>query len=137
MTASNVAVIRALYDAFGAGDIPGALGQMDPNIVWNEAENFPYADENPYVGPEAVLNRVFGRCASEWDGFAVEISTLFDAGDHVIATGRYRAVWPSTGRTMHPQIVHIWTLADGKVVSFQQHVDTLDVALARGVVAPI
>ena len=133
--ASNVAVIRALYDAFGAGDVAGALGQMDPEIVWNEAENFPYADGNPYVGPQAVLDGVFARCGSEWDGFAVEIGSLLDAGDHVVATGRYRGAWPSTGRAMNPQIVHIWTLANGKAVRFQQHVDTLDVALARGAVA--
>ena len=135
MSTRNVAVIRTLYDAFAAGDIPTALSQMDPEIVWNEAENFPYADGNPYVGPQAVLNGVFGRCASEWDGFSVEISTLIDAGDHVVAAGRYRGAWPSTGRTMNPQIAHIWTLADGKAVRFQQHVDTLAVALARGVVA--
>jgi hypothetical protein len=37
---------------------------MDPSIEWNEAENFIYADRNPYVGPQAVLEGVFTRLGS-------------------------------------------------------------------------
>ena len=132
MSAENVAVIRSLYDAFERGNIPQALSVMSPDIVWNEAENFPYADGNPYVGPEAVLNGVFARCATEWDGFGVVMETLLDAGDHVVASGRYRGTWPATGRAMTPQVVHIWRMAQGKAVAFQQHIDTLGVARAMG-----
>ena len=70
MSQADVALIRAIYDAFAAGDVPGVLGRMSPDIVWNEAENFPYADGNPYLGPEAVLTGVFARIGAEWDGFA-------------------------------------------------------------------
>ena len=34
---------------------------FDPEIVWNEAESIPYADRNPYVGPQQVAEGVFGR----------------------------------------------------------------------------
>ena len=40
----NAALIRAIYAAFAAGDIAGVRSRMAPDIVWNEAENFPYAD---------------------------------------------------------------------------------------------
>lgn len=132
MSAQNVDAIQTLYEAFGAGDIPTALSVMSPDIVWHEAENFPYADGNPYVGPEAVMNGVFARCATEWDGFGVVMETLLDAGDHVVASGRYRGTWLSTGRAMSPQVVHIWRMAEGKAVAFQQHIDTLGVARAMG-----
>ena len=52
MSKENVALIKGLYDGFTAGDVPGVLGRMSPSIVWNEAENFPYADKNPYIGPK-------------------------------------------------------------------------------------
>lgn len=132
MSAQNVDAIQTLYEAFGAGDIPTALSVMSPDIVWHEAENFPYADGNPYVGPEAVMNGVFARCATEWDGFGVVMETLLDAGDHVVASGRYRGTWLSTGRAMSPQVVHIWRMAEGKAAAFQQHIDTLGVARAMG-----
>ena len=134
MSKENVALIRGLYDAFAAGDIGGVLGAMNPGMVWNEAENFPYADGNPYVGPEAVANGVFMRCATEWDGFAVQVAEIIDAGDTVVAFGRYAGVYKTTGEAMSPQMAHVWRIAGGQIVGFQQHVDTLHVARVTGAV---
>jgi len=107
---------------------PSVLGHFSPDIVWSEAENFPYADGNPYIGLEAVVNGVFVRCMSEWDGFAVVIEEVLDAGDTVVAIGRYRGTYKATGRVQNTQMVHIWRVAGGKAVRFQQHADTLAVA---------
>ncbi len=49
MSAENVAIIRSIYGALATGDIPTVLGLLSPDVVWNEAENFPYADGNPGV----------------------------------------------------------------------------------------
>lgn len=40
---STLDPVRALYAAFAKGDMPAALATMAPDIVWNEAENYPYA----------------------------------------------------------------------------------------------
>src|ERR1700682_1325604 len=69
MSQQSVEVISGLYDSFGRGDVPAVLGQMDQQIEWNEAENFIYADRNPYVGPQAVLDGVFMRLGAEGGGF--------------------------------------------------------------------
>lgn len=44
MPSDNLAVIRSLYAAFAVRDVPGVVALMHPDIVWHEAENFPYAD---------------------------------------------------------------------------------------------
>ncbi|MFG0284624.1 MAG: nuclear transport factor 2 family protein [Phycisphaerales bacterium JB039] len=129
---SNVELIRGVYDAFAAGDVPGVLGAMSAQIVWNEAENFPYADGNPYVGPEAVLSGVFARCIGEWDGFGVEIDEILDAGDTVVATGRYVGTYKATGQAQNTQLVHVWRIEDGRITGFQQYADTLQVARVMG-----
>ena len=128
MSKENVELVRAVYAAFAAGDVPGVLGRMSPDIVWNEAENFPYADRNPYVGPEAVLTGVFGRIGTEWDGFTVVPEEMLDAGETVVVLGRYRGTYRATGRALDAQLVHVWRLEDGKVVRFHQYVDTLQTA---------
>jgi uncharacterized protein len=132
MSAENVSLVKGIYHAFGTGDVPAAIAAMSPEIEWNEAESFPYADGNPYRGPEAILAGVFARLASEWDGFHVEPEQFFDAGDTVIVTGRYAGTCRDTGTAMNPQAAHFWTVADGQVVRFQQLVDTLAVARAMG-----
>jgi ketosteroid isomerase-like protein len=67
----NTALIRQIYADFAAGDVPGVLAAFAPDIVWNEAENFPYAGGNPYRGPQAVLDGVFLPIAGDYDGFTV------------------------------------------------------------------
>jgi ketosteroid isomerase-like protein len=124
MSQENVAVIRSLYDSFGKGDVPAVLGQMDPQIEWNEAENFIYADRNPYVGPQAVLEGVFMRLGTEWDGFSVSPEQWLNAGDHVVVLGTYSGKHKETGREVRAQFAHVWGVREGRVVRFQQYTDT-------------
>ena len=130
MSQENVGLVKSLYEAFGRGDVPTVLAAMDPKIEWNEAENFPYADRNPYIGPGAVVEGVFARLGSEWDGFGLDVEEVLDAGDTVVARGRYKGAYKKTGVRIHAQFAHVWRLRGGKVVAFQQHVDTAQVAKA-------
>jgi ketosteroid isomerase-like protein len=117
-------VIQDIYAAFARGDGPAALALMDAAMVWNEAENFPYADRNPYVGPAAIGEGVFFRLATEWDGFQAVPAEFLDAGESVVALGRYRATHKATGKALDAQFAHIWRLRDGKATTFQQYTDT-------------
>jgi ketosteroid isomerase-like protein len=132
MSAANVELIRALYGAFAAGDIPGVLNRMSPDMEWNEAENFPYADGNPYVGHDAIVGGIFARLGGEWDGFAAVPDEYLDAGDTVVVLGRYRGTCKATGRPLDAQMVHVWRVEDGKAARFQQYTDTLQAARVTG-----
>jgi len=132
MSQQNVDLVRGIYDAFAAGDVPSVLGAMSPGMVWNEADNFPLADRNPYVGHDAIVQGVFARLAEQWDGFAVEIDELLDAGDTVVALGYYVGSHRATGKAIRAQLAHVWRIESGKTKSFQQYTDTLQVARATG-----
>lgn len=128
MPSSNLAIVQGLYAAFAAGDIPTVLAGLSPDIVWNEAENYLYANGNPYQGPDAVLNGVFAPLAVEWNDMAAVPQSFHNAGDTVFVVGRYTGVYKATGRRLDPQFVHMLTLQGGKVVRFQQYTDTLQTA---------
>ena len=132
MSDENVSLVKGIYEAFGSGDVPAVVAALGADVEWNEAENFPYADGNPYVGAEAILNGVFARIGSEWDGFRVEPEQFLDAGDTVVVLGRYRGTCVATGKAMNAQMAHIVRLTDGRITAFQQYVDTLQVARATG-----
>lgn len=132
MSQENVALIRGIYQAFATGDIAAVLGAMAPGIEWNEAENFPYADGNPYVGPEAIAAGVFARIGGEWDGFAVVPDAFHDAGDTIVVTGHYHGTYKATMLPFRAQMAHVWRVADGKAVGFQQYTDTLQAARVIG-----
>jgi uncharacterized protein len=121
---SNSKLAESFYAAMGRGDFPAAIGLIDPQVVWNEAENFVYADKNPYLGLDAVLAGVFGRLGADWDGFSAVPQEIVDGGDTVVVFGRYGGVYKATGAKVDAQFVHVFRFKDGKVVGFQQYTDT-------------
>jgi hypothetical protein len=136
MANTNAELIRSLYDAFARGDAATVLGTLDPQVVWNEAENIEYADGNPYIGPQRVAEGVFGRLMAEWDGFSVAPQQFVSEGDLVVVMGRYGGTYKASGARIDAQFVHVWTIRGGKVATFQQYADTLQFARAiRGVAA--
>ena len=124
MSEQNLRLVRGIYESFSRGDVASVLGAMDPRIEWNEAEGFPYADGNPYIGPTSVAEGVFARLVGEWEYFKVDVEELLDAGDTVIAFGRYRAKHKQTGAAIDAQFAHFWWLRNGKAARFQQYTDT-------------
>ena len=122
---SNVQLVQDLYDAFGRGDIPTVLGAMDPDIEWYEAEGNPYKpDGKAWHGPDAVLNNLFMKLGTEFDGFTVHPGEFHDAGSVVVVEARYTGTYKQTGKSLDAQVCHVWKIRDGKLTSFQQYVDT-------------
>ncbi len=128
----NIQVIDKVYKDFATGDMPTVLGAMDPKIIWNEAESNSLADGNPYIGPDAVLNGVFARIGADHEYFKLTDIELHDMSNNkVLATLRYDAKVKKTGKTYNAQVAHLWTLTDGKIIAFQQYVDTKKLAEAE------
>lgn len=75
----------------------------------------------------AQIPEVFGRT------WRIDVERCHDCGATVIVQGRYSGVARATGRALAPQVVHVWDLAEGKVVRFQQYTDTWLFADATGI----
>lgn len=123
--ATNKEIVESVYASFAQGDVPAVLGAMDENIEWTEAEGFPLA--GTYVGPQAVLEGVFMRLGEVGDEFAAVPDQIIADGDTVVALGNYSWKHKSSGAPAKVKMAHVFTFADGKVATFQQHVDTVRV----------
>ena len=124
----NSEIIKGLYEAFAKGDVPAVLGTFAPDISWTEAAGFPYG--GTYIGPNAILENVFIKLATEWDGFSAVPERIVDGGDTIVALGNYGGTYKKTGKTMSVPFAHVYDLLDGKIVKFVQHTDTAKVAEA-------
>jgi len=121
----NSSIIQKIYDDFAKGDIPTVLSMLDANVVWNEAEGNSYADGNPYIGPDAVLKGVFERVGEEHEYFNLADIQLHEmSNNQILATLRYKAKLKKNSAIIDAQVAHLWALKNGKVISFQQYVDT-------------
>lgn len=130
---SHVPLLKDLYAKFAAGDVPAVLATFDPDIAWCEAEGNPYQPSGaPWHGPQAVLENLFTRLGGEWDAFTVSPLSFHDAGEHVVVEGRYTGTYRATGKRLDAQVCHVWTLRDGRIVRFQQYVDTAQLHSVMG-----
>ena len=129
----NVEVMKALYEAFGRGDVPTVINAMDDGIEWHQAESNPSYPGHAFIGPQQVLEGVFARLA-EFEDLRIEPHRFIDAGDTVVVQARYRASsHQATGKPLDVQGAHVWDLRDGKVVRFQQYIDTRRLSDVMGV----
>jgi hypothetical protein len=72
------------------------------------------------------------RLGEVGDGFTVTPTRFVAEDDTVVALGTYSWTQHSTGKPAEVQMAHVWTLRDGKIISFVQHVDTLKVQERSG-----
>lgn len=132
MSQQNIETIRAVYGAFGEGDIPAVLGRFAEDIEWIAADHSPLADQSPYRGLDRVREGVFTRIGARFSRFGMRVDEIFAAGDDkVIMLGIYEGAFAGA-KAFEAEVAHVWTLSRGKVTRFQQYTDTFALAEAQG-----
>jgi ketosteroid isomerase-like protein len=119
----NVDIVKRSYDAFARGDMDGVLGDMHPDIEWQQAQGLPHG--GVYRGVAEVRRAIFDPLDEEWwDEFSATPDEFLDAGPEVVVLGRYRGVAKGTGRELDVPFVHVWTVQGGRATRFRQFLDT-------------
>jgi ketosteroid isomerase-like protein len=120
---TNLEIVKSTYEGKSSeenGENLAAYAAAD--ISWTEAKGFPYA--GTYIGMEEVIKNVFSRLGSEWIGYKFTPEDYVAGGDKVVAYGTYSGTNKSTGKPFEARAAHIWKLKDGKIISFEQFVDS-------------
>ena len=121
------AIVRSFYDRLAAGDAPGALGLMAPDIEWITMWHYKVDGR----GPERVAKDLFKPLAAEWSSFALVPTEFIAVGNTVVSLGDFTGVHGATGKKAEARYAHVWIVEDGKITQFRQYIDTLAVAEAR------
>jgi ketosteroid isomerase-like protein len=121
MSRENVEIVRR----FLVADFDEALMYVDPDIVWNPAE------ESPSQGHDAVRAST-ARWKSEWDDYELIPEEFVDAGDRVVATVRFRARGRGSGIEIDGRLYDVFTLRDNKIVRMDQFTEQSDALEAVG-----
>ncbi len=115
-------VAKTAYAAFNAGDIETILPLMNPTIEWTETAGYKYGGR--FHGPQEIVRSVFAKVPEVYESFSVEIDRLIDAGDIIVTQGHYVATGKATDKSMRAAVTHVIEVADGKIVRFDQYVDS-------------
>jgi ketosteroid isomerase-like protein len=122
------AVVRRQYLASATGDLDLWHTVVAPDVEWVEAAGFPLA--GTYRTPDGVISGVFEQLAAAWDDWITHDDTYVVDGERVVVLGRYSAVNKATGKTMSVRVAHCFIVRGGKIVRFEQIVDSAGVRAA-------
>lgn len=127
---TNLEIIKSTYEGKTSEENGANLAKyVANNISWTEAKGFPYA--GTYIGLESVTENVFIRLGSEWIDYKFIPEDYIANEDKVVAFGTYAGTYKKTNRYFEARVAHIWKLNNGKIISFEQFVDskTVDEAM--------
>ncbi len=114
MSQENLEIARRAYAMFAAGDLAGvgALFAADAEIAF--AGGLVGAPD-VRRGPEGFI-RAIEETQAAFEDYRVEPEAFIDAGDAVLVPVRIVARGQSSGVALEARLVHVWMVADGKVV---------------------
>ncbi|MCT7945468.1 nuclear transport factor 2 family protein [Shewanella septentrionalis] len=122
-TDANLALVKSTYEGSSSAENAKNLQHaLASDARWTEAAGFPYA--GTYVGFSAIATKVFARLETEWDNYRVDIEDYVAQGDKVFAFGTYSGTYVKTGKYFSARVAHLWKIHSGKIVSFEQFVDS-------------
>ena len=123
MDSVNVTKVKAMYDAFGRGDVPAILSELAPDVSWE----FEGPSQIPYTGlrhgVEQVVGFFEGIDSTEQDQKLVMNQYIAD-GNSVVSLGRYSCAVKATGKFFSTPVAHVWEFRDGKVTRWINYVNT-------------
>ena len=123
MSTDSVALVRGIYENFGAGDIPAVLAALDPAIEWVEGEQEFLPHRGTHHGPDQVAQTVFGMVSQNFDEFAVVAEAIHDAGDVVVVEGRAQGK-TKLGAILDAPACWVWRVRGGRAVLNHNYHDT-------------
>jgi ketosteroid isomerase-like protein len=118
-------VVRRQYLASARGDLEALRATLADDVEWTEMAGFPLA--GTYRTPHGVTTAVMERLGTEWDDWIVHDDTYIVDGEDVVVLARYTAANKATGRDMDVRVAHHFIVRSGRIVRFEQFVDTAKV----------
>lgn len=120
---TNLEIIRSTYEGKTSEENGKNLAKyVADDISWTEAKGFPYA--GTYIGLDNVIKNVFSRLGSEWIDYKFTPEDYVASDNKVVAYGTYLGTYKLTGKVFSARVAHLWKLRDGKIISFEQFVDS-------------
>ena len=117
MAASNIDLIRPIYDEWGRGEWRSRFEVYAPDMEWGWSSEFlglagvfhDARDPNPRL--KAWL--------SGWEFWRAEAEEFVELGDHVVVLAVYQGRGRGSGVEIRQLGAHVFKLRDGKVVRLE------------------
>jgi len=128
---SNTDTLKQGYEAFGRGDLDGAIENFADDIRWENPEAPQFPNNGVTEGKDSV-KELFASLSNYWESFNLTPDEFIEQGDTVVVLSHSEAKGKETGNEVKLPWVHIWRFSDGKASEVQALTDTALAADALG-----
>jgi ketosteroid isomerase-like protein len=130
MSAENVDVVRALFEAFQRGDERALVAMADPDVEIKPAWDSMSVDVAR--GHEEFL-KFWREWPDFWDAYSLQPCRFIDSGERVVVVLQERARTRPGAAEVKDEFAHVWTLRGRKVTRVDLYNDKGDAFRAAGV----
>jgi ketosteroid isomerase-like protein len=123
---SHADIIRELTGKWNSGDVDGAYDLYTEDAEIRTGPHWP--EQSTYRGREAIRESS-AEWAGLWDSLKIEIDSLEEYGDKLVATGAWRMRGRSSGIDGSMPMYIVFTFRDGKIAVLEWFEDR-DTAIA-------
>ena len=130
MSSANVAIVRAMHEAFERGDYETSTAAIESVHEWDMRES-GLADARLYTGKEGALE-FLRTWMGTWEDFEFEGTEYLDGGDQVVVIFTQRGRGKGSGIEMEQEYFGVYELEDGKIVRYRGFATREDALKAAG-----
>jgi uncharacterized protein len=130
-SAAPADVVRRQYLASANGDLESLRATLADDVEWTEMAGFPLA--GTYRTPNGVTSAVMEKLGKDWDDWTAHDDSYIVDGQNVVVLARYTATNKATGKDINVRVAHHFIVRGGRIVRFEQFVDTAKVRDAMSV----
>ena len=115
---TNKAIVAAGYDGFSRGDLEPITSSLAEDVVWTNHATSAAPHSGQFNGPAGVQKYFESLDAIEIT--KLDMHSILAEGDRVVALGDIDYKVKSTGKASSGPLVHVFTLTDGKITTFDE-----------------
>jgi ketosteroid isomerase-like protein len=130
MSRENVELVGSNYESFEATRQFAAQFASD-DFVWDMSKFSGWPEEQLYEGPEGA-ERFLQEWSAAWEDWTLEVESLHDAGDRVVAVMRQQGRSQASGISVDMSFAQVWTIEGGKMTRMEMYSDSAEALRAVG-----
>ncbi len=120
MVKENKQIVSEFYEAANNRDAKALSELLDVEVKIYQSELLPWGGR--FQGHPGFISYAFKMLESIES--KAKLGEIIEAGDQVVARGLTEGRVKSNGKTFQIRFVHIWTIKNEKLTSFEVYVDT-------------
>lgn len=121
MSQENVELVRYGYEQFLATGKP-ASDVLTADFVWDMSTFIGWPEQQTYEGVDGV-QAFLNQWLENWDDWRLELESLHDKGEKVVAVVRQHARSKTTGLAVEMVFGQVWTIRHGKEARMEMYAD--------------